>query len=127
MNKSRCTQEKWEIVEDDFGDESELMLPSQIVATDKKKIIALVGGHLTDYDEPHQRHEGHYQRHDRYVKMFANARLISKAPELLEALEKMVVDKCDKCTAYDESFCKRYNCPILSHKQLIAAVKGEIE
>ena len=51
----------------------------------------------------------------------ANARLISKAPELLEALENMIAGKCADC---DESFCKRYDCPILCYKQLVASVKG---
>ena len=52
----------------------------------------------------------------------ANARLISHAPELLDALEQMIAGKCADC---DESFCKRYNCPILRYKQIITRTKGE--
>ena len=54
----------------------------------------------------------------------ANARLIAKAPELLEALEMMVTFNCRKCNLLNHAVSCG-TCFILEHKQLIAEAKGE--
>jgi len=62
------------------------------------------------------------------IEMFeANARLISHAPELLEALEKSVIELCEHCPS---DFIEKYrkHCKlcenIARYKQLIARAKG---
>ena len=51
----------------------------------------------------------------------ANARLISRAPELLEALEELTGTTCDECTSED---CHTIHCRVYYFNQLITRAKG---
>ena len=53
-----------------------------------------------------------------------DATLMSKAPELLVALEMMVTFNCRKCNLLNHAVSCG-TCFILEHKQLIAEAKGE--
>ena len=56
----------------------------------------------------------------------ANARLISKAPELLKALDTLTGTTCDDCMTLRESGdCHTIDCAVYHFKQLVARVKGE--
>ena len=59
---------------------------------------------------------------------FANARLISYAPELLDALESAVKMNCGNCCdAYEPNLCRINKCETLEYKKLIAKAKGDNE
>jgi len=77
--------------------------------------------HLIDYD---QQICTLYRR----PEMFANARLLAAAPELLEALEDFVHRECShaRCVWFNEKLDRCYKtCWTLKYKQLIARAKGE--
>jgi len=64
-----------------------------------------------------------------YDENLANARLISKAPELLEALEMLVSRECAGCEIgkkhkFNVEICSQIDCFTFERKQLIARVKG---
>ena len=57
-------------------------------------------------------------------EQIANARLISKAPELLALADKYIRRYCDRCDVlYRPRQCS--TCEVLEEKKLIAEVKGE--
>ena len=109
MSETKFTPGKWKISQ---YDES----PEMIVVDNGKEVETVIAFA--------------YDHHVPKEEQAANARLIAKAPELLEALETAVKDLCNYCPA-DMTKKEKRNCRLCTRidqwKKLIAKARGDNE
>ena len=106
MSETKHTAGNWKISQYDESPE--------MIVVDNGKEVETVIAYAYEKDVPKEERE-------------ANARLISKAPELLEAFEKLVFIACDRCVPQGELPECSAECHVYRCKQLIAKARGDNE
>jgi hypothetical protein len=103
MSETKHSPGKWELTVDDEHDGCDWVI------TDSSGVTIAMNNQCTSSDETE----------------LANARLIVKASELLDALEFFVRKECDHCGNTEYQIECADNCFMLRYIRLIAEVKGE--